>query len=119
MLCCLTIRCLVARHTDDGDVRYSSVRQLCQRTVGTRYAWTDPFNSGSFLSRTALQRSVKSQQAEKIRSTSSHPPRRHGALKSIAHSWLGRISRGARARSRTRCLRFLRRTASRSSKYSR
>ena len=28
MLRCLTIRCLVARHTDDGDARYSSVRQL-------------------------------------------------------------------------------------------
>jgi hypothetical protein len=66
MLRCLTIRCLVARHIDDGDARYSSVRQLYQRNVGTRHAWTDPFNSGSFLSRTALQRPVKSQQAERL-----------------------------------------------------
>jgi hypothetical protein len=28
MLRCLTIRRLVARHIDDGDARYSSVRQL-------------------------------------------------------------------------------------------
>src|ERR1700723_722796 len=35
-----------------------------QRIVGTRCAWTDPFNSGSFLSRTASQRPVKSQQAK-------------------------------------------------------
>jgi hypothetical protein len=66
MLRCLTIRCVVARHIDDGDARYSSVRQLCRRTVGTRYAWTDPFDSSSFLSRTASQQSVKSQQAKKI-----------------------------------------------------
>jgi hypothetical protein len=82
MLRCLTIRCVVARPTDDGGLRYSSVRQLYQRNVGTRHTWTDPFNSGSFLSRTASQRPVKSQQAEKIRSTSYHPPRRHGAPKS-------------------------------------
>ena len=74
MLRCLTIRCVVARHVDDGDARYSSVCQLFTRCVGTHCAWTDPFNSGSFLSRTALQRSVRSQQAEKYRSTSTHPP---------------------------------------------
>ena len=66
MLRCLTIRCVVARHIDDGDARYSSVRQLSRRIVGTRCAWTDPFNSGSFLSRTAFQRPVKNQQAKKI-----------------------------------------------------
>jgi hypothetical protein len=66
MLRCLTVRRLVARHIDDGDARYSSVRQLFPRIVGTRYAWTDPFNSGSFLSRTASQRPVKSQQAKRL-----------------------------------------------------
>ncbi len=100
MLRCLTVRCVVARRTDDGGAQYSSVRQLCQRTVGTRYAWTDPFNSGSFLSRTALQRSVKSQQAEKNRSKSTHPPHRHGALKSILQAWSGAVglSRSLRCR---------------------
>ena len=63
MLRCLTVRCVDARHTDDGDARYSSVRQLCQRNVGTRYAWTDPFHSSSFLSGAASQRPVKSQRA--------------------------------------------------------
>src|SRR6201993_5657700 len=36
------------------------------RIVGTRYAWTDPFHSGSFLSRTASRRPVKSQQAKRF-----------------------------------------------------
>jgi hypothetical protein len=66
MLRCLTIKCLVARHTDDGGARYISVCQLFPRIVGTRSVWTDPFNSGSFLSRTALQRPVKSQQAKRL-----------------------------------------------------
>jgi len=44
------------------------LRQRPERVsaVGTRYAWTDPFHSGSFLSRTASQRPVKSQQAKRL-----------------------------------------------------
>jgi hypothetical protein len=40
-------------------------------------------------------------------------------MKSIAHSWLARTSRGSAAQSRTKRLRLLRRTISRSSTYSR
>ena len=42
MLRCLTIRCVVAQHTDDGGARYSSDRQLFWRIVGTRCALDDP-----------------------------------------------------------------------------
>ena len=35
MLRCLTIRCVVARHTDNGDARYSSVCQLSQHRRNT------------------------------------------------------------------------------------
>jgi len=68
MLRCLTIRCLVAWHIDDGrcPVRFSP--SAFPRIVGTRCAWTDPFHLGSFLCGTASQRPVKSQQAKKTRS---------------------------------------------------
>jgi hypothetical protein len=86
MLRCLTIRCLVARHTDNGDARYSSVRQLFHVSSETRYAWTDPFHSGSFLSGAALQRPVKSQQAKRLDQLLISSSRHHGALKSMHHS---------------------------------
>jgi hypothetical protein len=37
MLRCLTIRCLVARHTDDGDARYSSVRRTAQAEISNEF----------------------------------------------------------------------------------
>jgi hypothetical protein len=82
MLRCLTIRCVVARRTDDGGAQYSSVRQLCRASSEHDTLGTNPFLSGSFLSGAALQQPVKSQQAQKIRSNPSLPPCRHGAPKS-------------------------------------
>jgi hypothetical protein len=68
MLRCLTIRRLVARHTDDGDARYSSVRQLSHVSSEHDTLGRTPSNLGSLLSGTASQRPVKSQQANKARS---------------------------------------------------
>jgi len=42
MLRCLTVRCVVAQHTDDGGAWYSSDRQLFLRIVGTRCALDGP-----------------------------------------------------------------------------
>jgi len=53
--------------------------------------WTIPFLSGSFLSGTALQQPVKSQQAQKTRSNPSHPP---------PPSWRAKIHAPALVRSR-------------------
>lgn len=65
MLRCLTIRRVVARHTDDGGAQYSSVRRLFRASSEHDTLWTNPFLSGSFLSGAALQQPVKSQQAQK------------------------------------------------------
>jgi hypothetical protein len=82
MLRCLTIRCVVAQRTDDGGAWYSSVHQLFGASSEHDTLWIDPFRLGSFLSGAALQQPVVGQQAQKIRSIPSHPPRRHGAPKS-------------------------------------
>lgn len=42
MLRFLTVKCLVAQHTDDGGAWYSSDRQLFWRSVGTRRALDGP-----------------------------------------------------------------------------
>jgi hypothetical protein len=42
MLRYLTIRCVVAQHTDDGGAWYSSDRQLFWRNVGTRCTLDGP-----------------------------------------------------------------------------
>ena len=68
MLRCLTIRCVVARHTDNGDARYSSVCQLSHASSEHDTLERTPSNLDSFLSGTASQRPVKSQQAKKTRS---------------------------------------------------
>ena len=92
MLRCLTIRRLVARHTDDGDARYSSVRQLFHassehgalgQTPSTQApSWVGPHHSG---------RSRASRRKDSI-INSSHPPRHHGALKSMHQSWFGAVT---------------------------
>jgi hypothetical protein len=42
MLRCLTVRCVVARRTDDGGAQYSSVHQLSWCIAGTRYTLDGP-----------------------------------------------------------------------------
>ena len=54
-----------------------------------------------------------------LRIRTIRPVAKPSTMKPIAHSWLGRTSRGSSARSRTSLLRLRRRTASPSSAYSR
>jgi hypothetical protein len=89
MLRSLTIKRVVAQHTDDGGAQYSSVRQLFRASSEHDTLWTNPFLSGSLLSGAALQHCSSRSKASKLkktRSNPSHPPCRHGAPKSSAHS---------------------------------
>jgi hypothetical protein len=119
MLRCLTIRRVVAQHTDDGGAQYSSVRQLFRASSEHDTLGTNPFLSGSFLSGAASQQPVKSQQAQKTRSNPSHPPCRHGAPKSSAHSWFAAVRASSGCPTRTQCFRFFRRMLRPASRYTR
>jgi hypothetical protein len=54
MLRFLTVRCVVAQHTDDGGAWYSSDRQLFWRIVGTRCALDGPLPLKLFLERDCI-----------------------------------------------------------------
>lgn len=85
------LRCVVARRTDDGSARYSSVRQLSHissehDTLGQTPSAQAPSQAGLHCS----SRSKASRRKDSI-PNSSNPPRRHGAPKSIAQTWFGPV----------------------------
>ena len=82
MLRCLTIRCLVAQHTDDGDARYSSVRQLFHASSEHDTFGQTPSTQAPLRVRDRITAAGQEASRRKDSIINSSHPRQHGAPKS-------------------------------------
>jgi len=65
VLRCLTIRRVVAQHTDDGGAQYCSVRQLFRASLEHGKLLDEPLPLRLFPERGCIAAPVKNQQAQK------------------------------------------------------